>query len=55
MTRLRKERKASLRKKKEGSHKVILNILIVISRGIMLGIVTRNRSKTEELERKSKF
>jgi hypothetical protein len=55
MTRLKEERRASLKKEKERSHKVTLNILIVVSRGIMLGIITRNRNKTEKLERKSKF
>jgi hypothetical protein len=54
MTRLRKERKASLKKEKEKSHKMTLNALIIISRDIMSGIITRNRSKTERLKRKLK-
>jgi hypothetical protein len=54
MTRLKKERKASLKREKARSHKMTLNILIVANRGIILGITTRNRSKTEKLRRKPK-
>jgi hypothetical protein len=54
MARLKKEKRANLKKKKERSHKVTLNILIIVSRDIMLGIATRNRNKTKKLRRKSK-
>jgi hypothetical protein len=54
VTRLRKEKRASLKREKEKSHKIILNILIVVNKGIIPGIVTRNRNKTEKLRRKSK-
>jgi hypothetical protein len=54
MTRLKEERKVSLKKKRVRSYKITLNILIVISQDIMPGIITRNRNKTEELGRKPK-
>jgi hypothetical protein len=38
----KKKKKANLKKEKEGSHKVILNTLIIASRGIMPRITTRN-------------
>jgi hypothetical protein len=50
VARLREERKASLKREKEKSYKVTLNVLIVTSRGIMLKTATRNRSKIEKLE-----
>jgi hypothetical protein len=40
VTRLRKERKASLKKEKKRNYKITLNALIMASRDIMLGIVT---------------
>jgi hypothetical protein len=52
MARLKKEKKISLKKEKERSHKVTLNISIVINRGIISGIITRNRNKTEKSEQK---
>jgi hypothetical protein len=54
MARLKKERKANLKKEKEKSYKVTLNVSIVANRGIILRIATRNRNKTEEPGRKSK-
>jgi hypothetical protein len=54
VTRLRKEKRASLKKEKEKSHKMTLNALIMINKGIMLRIAIRNRNKTEKLRRKSK-
>jgi hypothetical protein len=42
VTRLRKEKKASLKKKKEKSHKIILNALIMTNQNIMPGITIRN-------------
>jgi hypothetical protein len=50
----KKKKKVSLKKEKARNYRVTLNALIVINKGIMLGIVTRNRSKTEKLGRKSK-
>jgi hypothetical protein len=55
MTCLKKERRANLKKEEERSYKVTLNALIMVSRGIMLRIVTRNRSRMEEPEPKPKF
>jgi hypothetical protein len=52
MARLKKEKKISLKKEKERSHKVTLNISIVINRDIISGIITRNRNKTEKSEQK---
>jgi hypothetical protein len=54
VTRLRKKKEASLKREKEKSYKVILNILIIISRGIMPGIATRNRNRIKKLEQKPK-
>jgi hypothetical protein len=55
MTRLKEERKVNLRKKRVKSHKMTLNVLIVVNKGIMLKTATRNRNKMEESEQKSKF
>jgi hypothetical protein len=54
MTRLRKEKRTSLKREEERNYKMILNALIVVNRGIILGIATRNRNKTEKLGQKSK-
>jgi hypothetical protein len=54
MARLKEEKKANLKREKKRSHKITLNTSIMISRGIMPGIITRNRNKTEELKRKPK-
>jgi hypothetical protein len=54
MTRLRKEKRVNLKRKKGKSHKVTLNTLIMTNKGIMLEITTRNRNKTEKLKRKPK-
>jgi hypothetical protein len=48
MTRLKEERKVSLRKKREKSYKVTLNALIVGNKDITQGTVTRNLNKTEQ-------
>jgi hypothetical protein len=50
VARLKKKRKVNLKREKKKSHKVTLNTLIVINKGIISGITTRNRSKTEKLE-----
>jgi hypothetical protein len=54
MARLKKEKRVNLRKERARNHKVILNISIVASQGIMLRIITRNRSKIKKLEQKPK-
>jgi hypothetical protein len=54
MTRSKKEKRANLKRKKERSHRMILNTLIIISRDIILKITTQNRNKTKKLGRKSK-
>jgi hypothetical protein len=54
MTRLKKKKRASSKKKKKKSHKITLNASIVINRGIIPRIITRNRNKTEKLKRKPK-
>jgi hypothetical protein len=54
ITRLKKGKKTSSKKKEERSHKMTLNALIIANRDIMPGIATQNRSKTEKLKRKSK-
>jgi hypothetical protein len=48
--RLKKKKKVSLRKERVRSHKIILNVLIVVNKGIMPGTATRNRNKIEKLE-----
>jgi len=45
--RLRKEERASLRKEKERSHKMTLNILIMGNKDITQRIAIRNQNKTE--------
>jgi hypothetical protein len=50
VTRLKEEKRISLKKKRVKNYKVILNALIMVNKGIMLGTVTRNRNKMEELE-----
>jgi hypothetical protein len=55
ITRLKIKKRASLKRKEERNYKIILNALIMASQGIILGIATRNRNKTEKLKRKSKF
>jgi hypothetical protein len=40
MTRLREEKRANLKKKKEKGHKVTLNASIMVSRDIIQGIIT---------------
>jgi hypothetical protein len=45
---------ARLKREKERSHKVILNASIIINKGIMPRIATRNRNKTKKLRRKPK-
>jgi hypothetical protein len=54
VTRLKKERKASLKKEGEKSHKIILNASIVTSRGIILEITTQNRNRMKKSELKLK-
>jgi hypothetical protein len=50
MTRLKKKKKINLRKERVRSYKVILNILIIVNKGIMPEIATRNRNKIKELK-----
>jgi hypothetical protein len=50
VARSKKKRKINLKKERVKSHKVILNISIVVNRGIIPGIVTQNRNKMEELK-----
>jgi hypothetical protein len=54
MARLRKEKKANLKREEKKNHKITLNALIMASRDIILKIVIRNRNKTKKLERKPK-
>jgi hypothetical protein len=48
VARLREKKRVSLKKEKERSHKVILNILTVGNKDIMRGTVIRNLNKTEQ-------
>jgi hypothetical protein len=50
MTRLKKERKINLRKKKVRNHKIILNISIMANKSIMPETTIRNRNKMEKLK-----
>jgi hypothetical protein len=50
VARLKKKKRVNLKREKERSYKVTLNALIMISRGIMSEIATRNRSRMEKLE-----
>jgi hypothetical protein len=50
MARLKKEKRVSLKREKEKSHKVTLNISIVANRGIMSGIIIRNRNRIKKLK-----
>jgi hypothetical protein len=54
IARLKKEKRASSKRKKKRSHKVTLNALIMVSKDIILEIAIRNRSKTKKLKRKPK-
>jgi hypothetical protein len=50
MTRLKKKKKVNLKKEKERSYKVILNILTMGNKNIMRGIAIRNLNKTEQFK-----
>jgi len=48
MTRLKEERKISLKKEKEKSHKITLNVLTMGNKSITQRTVIRNLNKTEQ-------
>ena len=50
VARLREEKRVSLRKEKERSHKLTLNTLIVGNKDIMRGTAIRNLNRTEQLK-----
>jgi hypothetical protein len=54
VARLKKKKRASLKRKKGRSHKMILNVSIMANRGIMPGTATQNRNRMKELEQKPK-
>jgi hypothetical protein len=54
ITRSKKKKRINLKKVRERSHKVILNILTAESKSITPKITTRNRNKIKKLKRKPK-